>query len=73
MHIFWRISISHHISITYKVLNSPRVFYRGYNLNTENKENNNDDNRIRQEKLDPKQKEIVKNLDNVSLEETKES
>ncbi|HJT83544.1 MAG TPA: hypothetical protein VJ697_03590 [Nitrososphaeraceae archaeon] len=42
-------------------------------MNTENKENNNDDNRIRQEKLDPKQKEIVKNLDNVSLEETKES
>ena len=32
MHIFWRILISHHISITYKVLNSPRVFYRGYNL-----------------------------------------
>ena len=37
-------------------------------MSIENKDNNNDDDSIRQEKLDPKQKEIVRNLDNVSLE-----
>ncbi|HEX5187720.1 MAG TPA: hypothetical protein VFV86_12605 [Nitrososphaeraceae archaeon] len=39
----------------------------------ENKENNNDDDRIRQEKLDSKQKKIVENLDKVSLKDVKES
>lgn len=36
-------------------------------------EDNNDNGRIRQEKLDSKQKEIVQNLDNVSLKKAKES
>jgi len=36
-------------------------------------EKNNDNSRIRQEKLDAKQKEIVENLDNISLKEVKES
>ncbi len=40
-------------------------------MSTEN--NNNNNGRIRQEKLDAKQKEIVENLDNVSLKEVKES
>jgi hypothetical protein len=40
-------------------------------MSTEN--NNNSNGRIRQEKLDAKQKEIVENLDNVSLKEVKES
>jgi hypothetical protein len=37
--------------------------------------NNNNNNccRIRQEKLDPKQKEIVENLDKTSLKNVKES
>jgi hypothetical protein len=35
--------------------------------------NNNNTDRIRQEKLDAKQKEIVENVDNVSLKEVKES
>jgi hypothetical protein len=36
-------------------------------------EENNNTDRIRQEKLDTKQKEIVENLDNVSLKKVKES
>jgi hypothetical protein len=36
-------------------------------------ENNNNTDRIRQEKLDVKQKEIVENLDNVSLKNVKQS
>ncbi len=36
-------------------------------------EENNNTDRIRQEKLDAKQKEIVENLDNVSLKDVKES
>jgi hypothetical protein len=36
-------------------------------------ENNDSTVRIRQEKLDAKQKEIVENLDNVSLKDVKES
>jgi hypothetical protein len=36
-------------------------------------ENNNNTDRIRQEKLDAKQKEIVENLDNVSLKNVKQS
>ena len=36
-------------------------------------EKNQDTVRIRQEELDAKQKEIVENLDNVSLKEAKEA
>jgi hypothetical protein len=36
-------------------------------------ETNTDTDRIRQEKLDAKQKEIVEKLDNVSLKEAKKS
>jgi hypothetical protein len=36
-------------------------------------EENNNTDRIRQEKLDAKQKEIVENLDNVSLKDVKEA
>jgi hypothetical protein len=35
--------------------------------------NNNNTDRIRQEKLDAKQKEIVENLDKASLKDIKES
>jgi hypothetical protein len=40
-------------------------------MSTEN--NNNNKGRIREEKLDAKQKEIVENLDKASLKDVKES
>ena len=43
-------------------------------MSTENNNNNNNNKgRIREEKLDAKQKEIVENLDKASLKDVKES
>jgi hypothetical protein len=42
-------------------------------MSTENNNNNNNKGRIREEKLDAKQKEIVENLDKASLKDVKES